>query len=68
MLLAVHAGHLSAELRNANGNVPVDVARRDRDRYAVSFVPLVEGTTDRIWIYAPLWKAPRVENYFPVHF
>ena len=38
-------GHLSAELRNANGSVPVDVVRRDRDRCAVSFVPLVEGTS-----------------------
>ena len=37
------AGHLSAELRNANGTVPVDVVRRDRDRYAISFVPLIEG-------------------------
>jgi len=36
-------GYLSAELRNANGTVPVDVVRRDRDRYAISFVPLVEG-------------------------
>jgi len=39
----VLTGHLSAELRNANGNVPVDVMRRDRDRYVVSFVPVVEG-------------------------
>ena len=31
------------ELRNANGPVPVDVVRRDRDRYAISFVPQIEG-------------------------
>ena len=31
------------ELRNANGNVPVDIVRRDRDRYAISFMPLIEG-------------------------
>jgi len=26
-----------------SGSVPVDVVRRDRDLYAVSFVPVVEG-------------------------
>jgi len=26
-----------------NGSVPVDIVRRDRDRYSVSFIPLVEG-------------------------
>jgi len=51
------AGYLSAELRNANGTVPVDVVRRDRDRHAVSFVPLVEGKTDRICVLTPPGKS-----------
>jgi len=41
--VACFTGHLSAELRSASGIVPVDVVRRDRNRFSISFVPLVEG-------------------------
>jgi len=36
-------GQLSVEVRGPDGNIPVDVVLKERDRYVVSFVPRVEG-------------------------
>lgn len=36
-------GHLTAELVGPSGNIPVDISSRGRDRYAISFMPTVEG-------------------------
>jgi len=36
-------GQLSVEVRGPNGNIPVEVIMKDKDLFAISFIPRQEG-------------------------
>ena len=38
-----HIGQLTAEVKNVDGAVPVEIVQKDRDKYSVSFIPRIYG-------------------------
>jgi len=40
---SIHAGQLTADVKNGDGAVPVEIVQKDRDKYSVSFIPRIYG-------------------------